>query len=289
MSTNPDEKIATSTRLQQLESTLDEFAKYDLPPQVQAAVQSIRLQVNQMAEALEQAQSEAAAARQDKAKFVSVVTHELRLPLTSIKGYTDLLRQGIGGAVNDQQKSFLSIVRTNVDRMSALISDLSDMTYIQTGRLKLQPKSINIASLTEEVIQAWQAKFEEKSQQLSVEIEPGLPVSNIDAARFNQVLGYFLSNANRYTPADGRIVVRACQWEGALRMEVQDNGIGISPEDLERIFTPFFRSDDDAVRQAPGWGLALHVAKLMVEIMGGQIGVSSRLKEGSLFWFSLPL
>jgi signal transduction histidine kinase len=93
----------------------------------------------------------------------------------------------------------------------------------------------------------------------------------------------------RYTASGGKITIRATQENNFLHMEVIDTGIGISPEDQSQLFTPFFRSDHEAVREYPGWGLALHVSKLLIEAMGGRIGVTSELRQGSTFWFTLPV
>ena len=110
----------------------------------------------------------------------------------------------------------------------------------------------------------------------------------IDKDRFKQILNYLLSNANRFTPEKERIVLSLGQTENGIRVEIQDNGIGIKPEDQEKLFTPFFRSEDEAVREHHGWGLSLYVAKLLVELLGGKIGVKSQEGSGSLFWFEIP-
>jgi signal transduction histidine kinase len=227
-------------------------------------------------------------ANQAKTKFVSVVTHELRIPMTSIKGYTDLLRKGLAGEMNEMQLSFLNTIRSNVERMAALVSDLSDISRIETGRISLQPAEMALSNALEEAVQTLRPRLDEKHQTLTLHLPQDLPPVYADSNRVNQILINLLSNANKYTPDGGWIDVKAVAHPDGVRIEVNDNGIGIQPEDQRKLFSQFFRSEDQAVRDQPGWGLGLHVTRLLVEVMGGSIGVESAAGEGSQFWFTLP-
>jgi signal transduction histidine kinase len=226
--------------------------------------------------------------QQAKHQFTSHITHELRLPLTSIRGYTDLLRQGITGPVTEQQLNFLNIIKNNVERMSALISDLSDVNYLESGRMKLNQKLIFLDEYVEEALNSFKPKLEEKEQTLDVDIpEESRPVY-ADPNRLVQIISTLLNNANKYTPNGGKIGLRAIDVNGKVRVEISDTGIGISPEDRVQIFSQFFRSEDEGVREYPGWGLALHLAKKLAEAMGGEMGFESAKNQGSTFWFTLP-
>jgi len=269
--------------IEQLNLLLDQM------DQKQPATSQLRVLAASLELELQQLEQDAQAARQDKAKFISVVTHELRLPLTSIKGYSDLLRQGLVGPLNDQQANFINVIRTNADRMAVLISDLSDMSHIQSGRLKLQPRMVNPVSLIDELKLVWQPRFQEKNQEFYIQSGESIQHMQLDAERFKQILGYLLSNANRYTQENGRIELQMKNQPETLRIEIQDNGIGINLEDQKRLFTSFFRSEEEAVRQLPGWGLSLYVARLLVELMGGKIGAVSQPGEGSTFWLEIPI
>jgi signal transduction histidine kinase len=228
------------------------------------------------------------AAQQAKHKFTSHVTHELRLPLTSIRGYTDLLRQGIIGPVNEQQLNFLNVIKNNVERMSALISDLSDVNYLESGRMKINQKLIFLDEYVEEALNSFKSKLAEKEQTLEVNIPEQYRPVYADPNRVVQIVSTLVSNAHKYTPQGGKISLRALDVNGKVRVEISDTGIGISPADQEQIFTQFFRSEHEGVREHPGWGLALHLAKRLVESMGGEMGFESTLNQGSTFWFTLP-
>jgi signal transduction histidine kinase len=227
-------------------------------------------------------------ANQAKTRFISVVTHELRIPMTSIKGYTDLLRQGAVGPVNEMQQNFLGVIRNNVERMSALVSDLSDISHIETGRLKLNCSMISLKEYIQETVNSLSPRIQEKEQTIDVEVPEDLPQVYADPNRLVQVLTNLVNNANKYTPSKGRITLRVQAKGDFVWVDVTDTGVGITPEDQEKLFSQFFRSEDPAVREQQGWGLGLNLTKRLVDLMGGEIGVESKIQEGSIFWFTLP-
>ena len=223
-----------------------------------------------------------------KTKFVSIVTHELRIPMTSIKGYTDLLRQGAAGVVSEQQLEFLDVIRNNVDRMSTLVSDLSDISHIETGRIDLSPRFISIADVVQDTLISLEPRIKKKAQELVVNLPPDLPRAYADPNRLVQIMTNLLNNAHKYTPENGRLSLSVMLAGEFIRIEVQDNGIGISLEDQHYIFSQFFRADNPTVRDQQGWGLGLNLAHRLVYLMGGEMGVQSALGQGSTFWFTIP-
>ncbi len=234
-------------------------------------------------------QNDLQAAREDKARFVSVVSHELRLPMTSIKGYTDLLLKGMTGALNDMQTNFLTVIRNNVERMSRLISDISDLSKAESGRLTMQSTAFPLLMQVQKAVEAFQEACEGKKQHLEVDIPGDLPPVQGDPQRVTQITEILLRNAHLYTPEGGSITLRGRLQGEDIRLEVTDSGIGITTDDAARIFEQFFRSEDQRVRDHPGWGLGLSVAQALVHLMDGEIGFESAPETGSTFWITLPV
>ncbi|MBM4423006.1 MAG: GAF domain-containing protein [Chloroflexi bacterium] len=223
-----------------------------------------------------------------KTDFVSTVTHELRLPMTSIKGYADLLRGGMVGPITDTQKQLLDTVHNNVNWMNALVSDLSDIAKIETGRLKIDLEPVAAAACVRDAVTALHPQFETKTQSVAVNVG-ALPRVRADRRRLTQVFNYMLTNATHYTPANGKITVAAEAQDSIVRFTVADTGVGMTPEDKAKLFSQFFRSEDSVVRDYKGWGLGLHLVKRLIESFGGQIGAESEYGKGTEFWFTLPV
>lgn len=229
------------------------------------------------------------AANKAKNDFISVVTHELRIPMTSIRGYTDLILGGLVGPLTDQQREFLTTVKRNLDRMSVLIRDLSDINRIESGRMKFELAPFDLDEALDDVVSSLREAIDGRKQTLIVEVAPDFPPVYADRTRISQVLTNLISNAHKYTPEGGQITVRAAANGTHAQVQVIDTGIGISEEDQAKLFTQFFRSDDSAVREQTGWGLGLSIVKKMVEAQGGEISCHSVLREGSNFTFTIPL
>jgi len=224
-----------------------------------------------------------------KSEFVSNVSHELRTPMTAIKGYTDLLYAGAVGSINDEQAQFLGVIKNNADRLTALINDLLDISRVETGRVRFEPRSLQIGDVVSDVANALAIQAEAKHQTLTYEVVGGMPDIMGDRDRLNQVLTNLVGNAIRYTPEGREIEVRVYPVEGAVRVDVRDTGIGIAPEDLGRIFERFYRADHPMVQEVGGTGLGLSIVKMFVEMHGGRVWVESELDRGSTFTFVLPV
>jgi signal transduction histidine kinase len=240
-------------------------------------------------------------ANEAKSDFVRIVSHELKIPMTSIKGYTDLLK--MVGPLNEQQEQFVSTIRSNVERMAVLVSDLADISRIETGRLKIELGRVEVVSFVQEALMGLKSQIEGKGQTLALRLPRDLPLVRADRSRLIQVLINLVSNAHKYSPSGGTIIVGAEVVPGhpsataptgqlpapLVRVSVADTGLGISPEDQAKLFSQFFRSDDPAVREQTGWGLGLHITRRLVELMGGEMSVRSALGKGSTFSFTIPV
>lgn len=224
-----------------------------------------------------------------KNEYISLVTHQLRVPLTSISGYSDMILNGMVGPLTERQQGFLETIKRNADRMSELVGGLSDINRLETGRMKLEPIDFDIAILLDEVGHKLQESIDARHQSLRVTVAPELPPVHADRNLIGRVLESLITNACHYSSNGGSINVSVELDDSHALAKVSDDGIGISEEDQAQLFTPFFRSEDEGVRQYTGWGLGLAVAKKLVEAQGGELGFQSQLGEGSTFFFTLIL
>jgi PAS domain S-box-containing protein len=227
-------------------------------------------------------------ANQRKSAFVTLVSHELQTPLTSMMGYIELLLEGQGGPLAKRQREWLDMIGHNAERLVTLIGELLDIARIEAGKIELQRTPLDLVPLIQEVAHTLRPQFEAKGQWLTLEIAEALPAVVGDADRVRQILTNLLSNALKYTPSGGRITITARGEEGCVRVAVQDTGIGLAPEEQAQLFTPFFRAQHDATQGVSGTGLGLAITRALVELQGGAITVTSVRGHGSTFSFTLP-
>jgi two-component system NtrC family sensor kinase len=221
-----------------------------------------------------------------KSDFVSTVSHDLRSPLTSIKAYAQMLT--MAGELNEKQELFATRIGNSVDRISALITDLLDISKIEAG-IDEQVKVVDLTGLASEVVAELQSQADRKHQQL-VYHGPGceMPVSG-NEIRLKQVIQNLVNNAIKYTPDGGQISVIAQHYEKQALLEVEDNGLGIPPAAVPFVFDKFFRVKDADRSEIEGTGLGLAICKSIIEKYGGRIWVQSQHHQGSTFAFTLPV
>jgi PAS domain S-box-containing protein len=224
-----------------------------------------------------------------KSDLISTVSHQLRTPMTSIKGYADLLYLETVGEINEAQRRFLSIIKSNADRLALLANDLLDISRIETGRIRLNVEFIHVSAIIHEIAASLRGEIEEKGLSLKLDIPESLLPIYGDRDRVTQILTNLVDNARHYTPAGGQITVSAQVRGNFLQVSVADTGIGIAPEDQEKIFDRFYRADSPLVQEVAGTGLGLSIAKSFVAMHGGEIWVESEPGHGSTFSFTLPL
>lgn len=248
---------------------------------------------------LAEARDKAVAADRAKSEFVSFAAHELKVPMTSIKGYAELLAAGNVGPVNENQISMLRTISAIVDRMATLVSDLADISRIESGMLRLNCRPLSLAEVINEVVTASHYQINERRLSLSVNLPPDLPLVQADHIRLVQVLTNLVSNAYKYTPPGGRITIEAKRVTNGearrtgdepsyVQVSVADTGIGIKPEDYSKVFTKFFRADDRIVNDTSGTGLGLNITRHLVELQGGRIWFESEYGRGTTFYFTIP-
>jgi signal transduction histidine kinase len=224
-----------------------------------------------------------------KNEFISLVSHELRTPLTSIKGYTDLLIAGEMGQVTEEQTEFLGIIKNNADRLVSLINDLLDVSRIEAGKIELDLTPLDLGELTRDVVRSFRPQIEGKRQRLTLSAEDGLPRVDGDCNRLTQVLTNLISNAHKYTQAGGEIDVLVGKEGLGLQVQVSDNGVGMSEDELQHLFEKFFRAHNRATQESGGTGLGLVIARQIVEKHGGKIWVESAPGKGTTFGIVLPI
>lgn len=225
-----------------------------------------------------------------KRRFISDVSHELRTPLTAIKGYIDVLLITSSKTLNEEQIAYLNIVKTNANRLKSLIDDILDISRDMDGRIQLNLSLVDISTVIKDVMQSLRMETENKRMSVTCDIADQLPLARADQKRLTQVFFNLYSNAIKYTYEGGKIAVRSFLTpSNMLQVEVEDNGVGMSPEDVKKLFRPFYRADNPLREVAGGTGLGLSIAKSFVEKHGGEMWVTSEKGKGSTFSFVLPL
>jgi signal transduction histidine kinase len=220
------------------------------------------------------------------------VAHELKNPLTSIRGYSDFLAGGAVGGLSDIQRNFINTIRSNADRMTTLVSDLNDVTKLETGNFRIDPKPAQFSQIVTDTVTPLEKQIGDKRQKLVLDLPPDLPPIHVDEGRIIQVLTNLVSNAHKYSPEEATITISAAPERAPvprLHIQVRDTGIGMSDEDIRKLFTPYFRSDNPQAREQPGTGLGLTITRGIVVRHGGEIWVKSELGAGTAFHFTVPL
>jgi signal transduction histidine kinase len=238
----------------------------------------LALRFNQMAARLEQTENM-------RRQLIGDVTHELRTPLTTIKGSMEGL---IDGVLPPNDETFTQIYH-EADRLQRLVNDLQELSRVEAGAYELHLSQTSLAELVKATIARLGRQFEEKGVAITTEVATDLPPIKMDRDRIGQVLLNLAGNALQYTPAGGRVHIRAVHQPGEVQICVSDSGIGIPPEHLPQLFTRFYRVDKSRARTGGGSGIGLTIAKHLVEAHGGRIWVESQgAGKGSKFTFTLP-
>jgi signal transduction histidine kinase len=253
------------------------------------AIERAQAERRQAEEALQEWQLQEEALRA-KRELLSIVSHELRTPLTPILGYLDLMLDGEGGDLTGEQQMFLQTIRSNALRMSVLVEDLLEIGRLEAGSIRLQFWPIDLSILIRETADRVLPDLERKHMTLTQELDAQLPAVEADYKRVGQVLMNLLTNAVKYSYPGGRLTIRASQRDSQyVEIQVEDTGIGLTPEQQSRLFVRFYRAETPFRDQVSGTGLGLVIAKTFVELHGGSIVVRSQPGVGSTFSFTLPI
>jgi signal transduction histidine kinase/DNA-binding response OmpR family regulator/HAMP domain-containing protein len=230
--------------------------------------------------------SERARLERAKSEFVATASHELRSPLTSIKGFVELLEHSSEG-MTERQREFIEIILKSTDRLVELVNDLLDVARIEADHVEINRRPIDVGEVVGEVVELITPRMESKGQSLTTHVSPTLPPALADPGRVRQILANLLTNAHLYTPEGGTVHVGVEPDRAWVQVTVEDSGVGMTKEETERIFERFYRAGNRSGSN-PGTGLGLSIVKSLVDLHGGQISVESEPGRGTVFRVRLP-
>jgi len=230
-----------------------------------------------------------AEANRMKSEFISIVSHQLRSPLSNLRWAIELLISGRVNGVSEKQLEYFKILKENSARMRELVSDLLIVSRIETAKLPLKKKEISLEDLVRKIIEELEVLAKASNVKVEFGVKENLSKVFVDPSRIRLVIENLLDNAIRYIKEKGQVEIKLEKIDKYCRFEIKDTGVGIPKEDQKYIFQKFFRSENVMRYQTQGSGLGLYIAKSVVEKSGGKIGFKSQEGIGSTFWFTLPI
>ena len=227
-------------------------------------------------------------ANQHKSEFLANMSHELRTPLNAIIGFSEVLAEKIFGDVNDKQREYLLDIHSSGHHLLSLINDILDLSKIEAGRMELDLAEVDVPMLLDHCATLVRERATRQGLKLALDIDPSLGAWVADVRKLKQIVINLLSNAVKFTPAGGRVTLRALSVDDRLEIAVIDTGVGIAPDQQALVFEEFRQADGNYLRKSEGTGLGLSLARKFVELHGGGIRVDSVPGRGSTFAFTLP-
>jgi two-component system NtrC family sensor kinase len=224
-----------------------------------------------------------------KSNFLSVTSHELRTPMSVIKGYIQMILKGKLGLISDEQKHVLEIILRNSNQLDSLIQDILDVSRLESGTMKFIPEKTNINNMLEQTIEIMQSIADIKNIRIYMRFEENVPDLIIDQERIKQVLVNILNNAIKYSNEDSIITVSTKKTKEYILFEIQDFGRGIPKNKQDKLFDIFYQTDAETDRKFGGVGLGLAISRGIILAHGGTIGVESESVKGTTFRFTLPI
>jgi signal transduction histidine kinase len=255
------------------------------PPQ-EERLQALRSIADLIGQVVERRNAELEAERM-KNDFFALVSHELRTPLTSIVGYLDIVREEEAGEINDEQRRFLGVIDRNARRLQRLVGDLLFVAQVEAGTLALKSGEFDLGEVAGNAVDAARPRAEKQGVELRSDADSVTMVG--DGDRLGQLVDNLVSNAIKFTPANGAVTVRLRGDGEEATLEVSDTGMGISSEDQAHLFNRFYRTDDAEKLAIPGIGLGLSICKAIVDGHGGSIAIESEEGAGTTFRVRLPV
>jgi signal transduction histidine kinase len=224
-----------------------------------------------------------------KTDFLNVTSHELRTPMSSIKGYTQMISKQILGQINDEQKKALDVILRNTNRLDDLIQDILDVSRLESGTMKFEVVQTDVKNMILETVETIKPFANIKNIEITTKFKDNLPKLNIDKERIKQVLTNILNNAIKFSTDGSAINIFTTNEEESILFEIQDFGRGIPRNELKKVFNIFYQVDSGEDRKYGGVGLGLAISRGIVLTHGGKIWVKSKMNEGSTFSFTVPI
>jgi len=224
-----------------------------------------------------------------KSEFVSIVSHQLRSPLSNLKWTIELLASGKLGKIEEKQVEYFKIIRENSNRMHELVSDLLTVSRIESAKLPFKKERFSMQELVDNLIIEYKPLASASNVEVIFKEVDDLPKVSSDPSRIKLVMENLLDNAIRYVNEKGKVEIKLSQRNNNIRFSVKDNGVGIPEKDKKYIFQKFFRSENVLRYQTKGSGLGLYISKAMIKKAKGKIGFQSEENKGSTFWFTIPI
>jgi signal transduction histidine kinase len=224
-----------------------------------------------------------------KDEFISVVAHELRSPLTAIKGYISMVVEGDGGTIEDKARSYLSDANAVNERLIRLVNNMLNVTRIEEGRIVYQIEKVDLIKAIQEIYYSFKFEAQRKGLEFNLDVSHGvIDKVEVDPDRIREVIGNYVSNAIKFTDTGKVIIKISNSTKSTIKVEVIDTGPGITKEEQVKLFNKFYRASSTEGKTI-GTGLGLYISKLLVDKFGGKVGLNSEFGKGSNFWFQLPL
>jgi len=224
-----------------------------------------------------------------KSEMIDIVSHQLRSPLTNIKFGLDFLKDDAQNLTSQNQAGYYASLQENIKRMGGLIDNLLLVSRIESGTLPLNKEAVALDKLTEQSLNKFKAFLQASNIVVRTDFKD-IPLQvKADALWLSQIIDNLIDNAIKYSHGNKEINIVLYKKGNKIRFEIKDNGIGIAKEEQRYIFEKFFRSESALKKQTNGSGLGLHIAKNIVEMLGGKIGFKSKQNKGTMFWFELPI
>ncbi len=275
----------TALKLREAERSRDEHALRDAISRLQGS----QAQLSELARKYETEKLRAVEANRAKSEFLANMSHELRTPLNAIIGFSEIMSQELFGPIGGAHyKGYVNDILSSGQHLLALINDVLDMSKIEAGKMLLYREPLEVGPLVEDALPLVRNRAETSGLMLISDIGEDLPEVEADARALKQILLNLLSNAVKFTPAGGRVTVRARAEDGGVRLSVEDTGIGIDPDDLPRLAAPFEQVESQHSKTTQGTGLGLALSKAFVELHGSNLTIESRPGQGTRVSFLLP-